>query len=53
MSPTVPATRAGAYDTSVLLRPGWVVTIANLPEDLSPAEADRLATWIKMSAVVP
>jgi hypothetical protein len=49
-----PATVAGAYggfESSVPIRQGRVVTISNLPADLTKAEADRLAEFIKMLAV--
>lgn len=39
------------YETSVPVRSGVVVTITNLPEDLTKAEAERLSTFIKMLAV--
>lgn len=42
---------AGGYRTSLPVRPGVVVTIANLPDDLTKAEAERLSTFIKMLAV--
>ena len=41
----------GGYQTSFPIRPGRVVTLANVPADLSKTEADRLAQFIKMLAV--
>jgi hypothetical protein len=40
-----------AYQSSFPIRPGTVVTISNIPIDLSKVEADRLAAFIKMLAV--
>ncbi len=42
---------AGGYQSSFPIRAGTVVTILNLPPDLTPAEAQRLATFVKMLAV--
>jgi hypothetical protein len=42
---------AGSYQTSFPIRPGKIVTVANLPNDLSTAEAERLAQFIKMLVV--
>jgi hypothetical protein len=41
----------GAYSSSVPVRPGVVVTVANIPNDLTKAEADRLATFVRMLAI--
>lgn len=49
-SATVTATGSG-YQSAFPVRPGMVVTILNIPTDLSKAEADRLAQFIKMLAV--
>jgi hypothetical protein len=46
-----PARVDGAYQSSVPVRPGVVVTLSNIPSDLTAAEADRLASFIKMLAV--
>ena len=43
--------RTGTYHSSVPVRPGVVVTLANVPHDLSKAEAERIATFVKMLAV--
>lgn len=41
----------GGYRSSFPIRPGMVVTILNIPSDLTPAEAERLAKFVKMLAV--
>jgi hypothetical protein len=41
----------GGYQSSFPVRPGRVVTISNVPEDLSVAEAERLAQFVKMLAI--
>ena len=41
----------GGYNTSFPIRPGRVITLANVPADLSQAEADRLAQFVKMLAL--
>lgn len=43
-------TTTGGYQTAFPLRPGQVVTISNVPPDMSPAEADRLAKFIRLLA---
>ena len=43
----------GTYQTSVPLGPGRIVTIANLPMDLTKAEADRLVKFVQMLALEP
>lgn len=45
--------RPGTYHSSLPVRPGVVVTLANVPHDLTKAEATRLADFIKMLAVEP
>lgn len=42
---------SAGYQTSLPVRPGVVVTIGNLPDDLTMAEAERLMAFIKMLAV--
>ncbi|HET9065713.1 MAG TPA: hypothetical protein VFN22_07845 [Gemmatimonadales bacterium] len=42
---------SGGYQTSIPVRAGVVVTISNVPKDLTTAEADRLAGFIKLLAV--
>lgn len=48
-----PATtqRSGTYQSSVPVRPGVVVTLSNIPYDLTTAEAERLGNFVKMLAV--
>lgn len=43
--------RTGTYNSSVPVRPGVVVTLANVPHDLTKAEADRLASFVRMLAI--
>jgi len=42
--------RPGTYQSSVPVRPGVVVTISDLPQDLSRAEAEKIATFVRMLA---
>lgn len=46
-----PPSAGGTYQSSVPVRPGVVVTLSNIPSDLTDAEADRLASFIKMLSV--
>lgn len=39
-----------AYQTAFPVRPGHVVTVSNIPLDLSAAEAERLAQFIRLLA---
>lgn len=39
---------ANGYQSSFPIRPGTVVTLVNIPADLTPAEAERLAKFVKM-----
>jgi hypothetical protein len=48
---TIPAQLAGTYQSSLPVRPGLIVTLSNVPYDLTSAEAERLARFIKMLAV--
>lgn len=41
----------GTYNSALPVRPGVVVTLANVPYDLTKAEAERLADFVKMLAV--
>jgi hypothetical protein len=41
----------GGFQSAFPIRPGRVVTISNIPEDLTTAEADRLAQFVRMLAV--
>lgn len=43
--------RAGAYQSAIPVRPGLVVTLVNIPYDLTKAEAERLANFVRMLAV--
>jgi hypothetical protein len=47
----VPTKIDGTYQSSLPVRPGVVVTLMNIPTDLTPVEAERLAGFIKMLAV--
>lgn len=42
---------AGGYQSAFPVRPGRVVTLLNVPEDLTASEAERLAQFIRMLAV--
>lgn len=42
---------AGTYRSSVPVRPGLVVTLVNIPYDLTSAEAERIAGFVKMLAL--
>ena len=48
-----PAARgsASSFHSSFPVRPGTVVTILNIPSDLTRAEAERLAQFVRMLAV--
>lgn len=41
---------AGGYKSAFPVRPGMIVTVSNIPTDLSSAEAERLAKFIRMLA---
>lgn len=43
--------RPGSYNSSVPVRPGIVVTFANVPQDLTKVEAERLASFVRMLAI--
>jgi hypothetical protein len=43
--------RPGTYNSSLPVRPGVVVTLANVPYDLTKAEAERLVGFIRLLAV--
>ena len=47
---STPASRGG-YQSAFPVRPGKVVTLLNIPEDLTTAEAEKLAQFIRMLAV--
>lgn len=42
---------AGTYRSSVPVRPGLVVTLVNIPNDLTRAEAERIAGFVRMLAL--
>lgn len=48
--PSIPR-NSGGYQSAFPIRYGRVVTISNVPDDLSLAEADRLAQFVRMLAV--
>lgn len=47
----IPTARPGTYQSALPVRPGVVVTLVNVPYDLTKAEAERLANFVKMLAV--
>lgn len=51
LSTSILATRPGAYQSSFPVGPGRVVTLSNVPEDLTSAEAEKLAQFVRMLAV--
>lgn len=46
-------TALGTYRSAIPVRPGVVVTLANVPYDLTKAEAERLAGFVRMLAIEP
>ena len=46
-----PATRLGTFQSSFPVGQGRVVTLSNIPEDLTMAEAKKLAQFVQMLAV--
>ncbi len=44
-------TRPGTYHSAIPVRPGLVVTLSNVPYDLTRAEAERLASFVRMLAI--
>jgi hypothetical protein len=44
------STSTNGYQTAFPVRPGHVVTIANIPYDLTPSEAERIAQFIRILA---
>lgn len=42
---------AGTYRSAVPIRPGLVVTLVNIPNDLTRAEAERIAGFVRMLAL--
>jgi len=49
-SSTLP-TAPGTYQSSIPVRPGAVVTLSNVPYDLTKAEAERLAEFVRLLAI--
>ena len=43
--------QSGTYQSSFPIRAGRVITLLNVPEDLTSAEAEKLAQFVKMLAV--
>lgn len=50
-SGSMPTLRAGTYQSSFPVRPGLVITLTNVPHDLTKAEANRIANFVNMLAV--
>lgn len=48
---TIPPKVDGTYQSSFPVRPGVVVTLRNVPSDLTHAEAERLANFVKLLAI--
>lgn len=44
-------TRNGGYTSSISIRANWIVTLSNIPGDLSAAEAERIAVFVRHLAV--
>jgi hypothetical protein len=44
-------TPAGTYRSAVPIRPGLVVSLANIPSDLTSAEAERIASFVRLLAM--
>jgi hypothetical protein len=47
----IPDEVAGTYRSAVPVRPGLVVTLVNIPYDLTSAEAERIAGFVRMLAL--
>jgi hypothetical protein len=41
----------GSYQSAIPVRPGVVITLINIPHDLTKAEAERLVSFVRMLAV--
>lgn len=46
-----PPPQPGTYHSAIPVRPGVVVTLENVPYDLTKAEAERLAGFVRMLAI--
>jgi hypothetical protein len=49
-TPEAMRSSASGYQTAFPVRPGQVVTVSNIPHDLTVAEAERLAQFIRLLA---
>lgn len=47
----VPPSRHGTFQSSFPVGAGRVITVSNIPEDLTSSEAEKLAQFVKMLAV--
>ncbi len=47
----LPEDTAGTYRSSVPIRPGLVVTLVNIPNDLTSGEAERIAEFVRLLAL--
>lgn len=47
----IPDDTPGTYRSSVPVRPGLVVTLVNIPNDLTSAEAERIAGFVRLLAL--
>ncbi|MFZ1701885.1 MAG: hypothetical protein WBO10_05380 [Pyrinomonadaceae bacterium] len=47
----IPPGRRGTFQSSFPVGPGRVVTLSNIPEDLTSGEADKLAQFVRLLAV--
>lgn len=45
------AIRGGGYSSSLPIRADWIVSLTNIPADLTAAEAERISKFIRMLAV--
>jgi hypothetical protein len=50
-TPDAIPSQPGTYQSAIPVRPGVVVTLANVPYDLTKVEAERLATFVRMLAI--
>jgi hypothetical protein len=47
----LPTSAASGYQSAFPVRPGHVIALLNVPEDLTTSEAERLAQFVRMLAV--
>jgi hypothetical protein len=45
------SSRAATYQSAIPVRPGLVITLGNVPYDLTKVEAERLASFVRMLAI--